>query len=144
MKKHILIVLATLGISGCASGQYYPHPINPTSGAIIGGAIGNALSTGNRGAATAVGAILGATIGADMQAHYPHPPHSYYYRQRHYYAPPVTYEYRTSMCRPATHCNMFYSPYEREACLRGIHDCRFQESQRLHNQSIDAYNYGRN
>lgn len=142
MKKFLLVLFAGITLSGCATGQGYYTPVTPLGGAIIGGAIGNAISTGNRGAATVAGAVLGAAIGTDIQAR--NNPHYYYHHHnRYYYAPPPPVVYNWSSCRPAAQCSMFYYPHEREACLRGIHECRSNES-RLHlQQSIDAYNFGR-
>lgn len=140
MKKTLLTLILGISLSGCATGHGYYSPVNPINGAIIGGAIGNALSTGNRGAATAAGAVIGTIIGSDIQSRNMQWHHQH--RQQYYYQHPHTYYH--SSCKPANYCSVFYYPHEREACLRGVYECRSNENRMQFQQSIDAYNYGRN
>ncbi len=118
MLNKILIVVAAVALTGCATHQQS----NQALGAVVGGAVGHHAIGGRAG--TAIGAMVGGAIGGNQptQQHYPRSVYS---------APPVYPDYSI--------CAEFWNWQERQACQRGA-DTRARQEQNQRN--AEAYRRG--
>lgn len=133
MKRLLIVLLAGLALTGCATNRDTGALVGGIAGGIIGnqvgGGFGKVVATG---VGAAVGSSVGSAIGQDMD-------------QSKQSAPVVVREIHPNevvIIRPILQCEVYTTIGERRACERGVHQRMLEEQRRRENEAYRR-GYGR-